>query len=87
MRTSYITAKEITPDLQFVVMGCDGVYEIKTNQEIADLVYKEATGNPSAKLTDVAATLLEAIISPDCMKTGGVGCDNMTCIVIKFKHS
>ena len=82
-----VTVRDITPDLEFIVMGCDGVYETKTSQEIGDIVYKDIKATPTGKLIDVAARLLDTIISPDYMKTGGAGCDNMTCIIIKFKHS
>ena len=82
-----VVIKDITPDLKYIVMGCDGVYETKSSQEIAGLVYNEATSNATEKLTEVAAKLLDQIISPDYLQTNGAGCDNMTCIIIKLIHS
>lgn len=35
----------------------------------------------------IVSELLEDIISPDYSQTNGVGCDNMTCILIVFKRS
>ncbi len=81
-----VVVKDLTDDLSFLVMGCDGVYEIKNSQEIGTFVHTEAKAAPEKKLTEVVEKLLEAIISPDYMKTSGAGCDNMTCIVVRFKH-
>ncbi len=81
-----VLIKDLTPDLTFVVMGCDGVYEIKTSQEIGTFVMNEAKSVPPPKLSDVAEKLLDSIISPDYVKTSGAGCDNMTCIIVRFRH-
>lgn len=88
MISSYpdVVAKD-PANIQYVVMGCDGVYETKTSQEIGNLVCSDLKSVPGAKLTDVAARLLDVLISPDCVKTGGAGCDNMTCILVRLKHA
>jgi len=49
----------------------DFIYE-KLNKGITDL-----------KL--IIADLLEDIISPDYKQTNGIGCDNMTLVIIQFK--
>ena len=50
--------------------------------------------NKNEDLKDIIKELLHEIISPDYTKTSkvmliividGVGCDNMTCIIVKFK--
>eukprot|EP00826_Nyctotherus_ovalis_P060434 TRINITY_DN847_c0_g1_i6.p1 TRINITY_DN847_c0_g1~~TRINITY_DN847_c0_g1_i6.p1 ORF type:complete len:289 (+),score=100.16 TRINITY_DN847_c0_g1_i6:227-1093(+) len=80
-----VRVKEISKGLKYVLMGCDGVYEIWNSQEIGNFVLKE-TKDPSVKLTTVVEKLLDSIVSPDYMKTGGAGCDNMTCILIRFNN-
>jgi len=82
-----VSVRELSSNIQYVIMGCDGVYETKTSQEIGDFVLGECKKDLNAKLKEVAEKLLDAIISPDYMKTSGAGCDNMTCIIIKFKHT
>jgi serine/threonine protein phosphatase PrpC len=74
----------ITPDMEFVIMGCDGVYETKTNQDIVDFFNKEYSQSNSLKA--VVEKYLDSNVSPDYIKTEGAGCDNMTCIAIRFKH-
>lgn len=81
-----VKIKEIDKHILYLLMGCDGVYEIWNSQEIGAFILKE-TADPKLKLTDVVEKLLDSIISPDYMKTAGAGCDNMTCILIKFNHS
>ncbi len=76
----------IERDFDFIVMGCDGVYESKTSQEMVDYFYKELAAN-GGKITPAVEKLLDESCSPDYMKTEGLGCDNMTCIVVKFNHS
>ena len=77
----------ITPDLFGVLMGCDGVYERKTSSEIGEFILKEAKANPDLQPSVIAERLLDVLISPDYTQTAGAGCDNMSCILIKFKHS
>jgi serine/threonine protein phosphatase PrpC len=69
----------------FIVMGCDGIWETKSNEEMVEYVYDKLKQNKS--LSDVVSELLNDIISPDYTQTAGVGCDNMTCIILKFKDS
>ena len=86
--TAFPDVKEfpLTGDVYGVVMGCDGVYERKTSKEIGEFVLKESKANPDAPLSKTIEKLLDVLISPDYSQTAGAGCDNMTCIFIKFKH-
>ncbi len=78
---------ELTGNIKYVLMGCDGVFETRSSQDIGTFVLNEMKSNPTSKLTEVVSKLLDALISPDCIKTGGAGCDNMTCILVKFNHA
>lgn len=73
-------------DLDFVLMGCDGVWEKKSNEEMVEYVYKQLAGQGyKGDLKEVVADLLQnECLSPDHTQTGGIGCDNMTCILIVF---
>jgi len=79
-----VVIREITPDLEYIIMGCDGVYDAKSSQEIADLVLKKIA--TATNLSSVAESLLDDLLSPNCALTNGAGCDNMTCLLIKLKH-
>ena len=83
-----ITKYEITSDFDFIVIGCDGIYETKSSQEIIDFYTQEFKMNPTASSEGMKKSVekyLDMNISPDYIKTEGAGCDNMSCILIKFK--
>jgi len=66
-------------------MGCDGIWERKTNEEMVAWVYDSMLKKKDLKET-VSDLLLESI-SPSIAETQGTGCDNMTCVIIKFNKS
>jgi len=77
---------DMPADLDFVFMGCDGVWERKTNEEMVAWIYERLNNNKEkADLKEICADLLKnECLSPDHAQTGGLGCDNMTCILIVF---
>ncbi|KAF4677679.1 hypothetical protein FOL47_000141 [Perkinsus chesapeaki] len=88
----------ITDDDQFLVLGCDGVWEILDNEGVVDyvsggygneLAVEEAGeghgDDEDAKLSTVASQLLDAILSPNVSSSYGLGCDNMSCIIVDLR--
>jgi len=63
-------------------MGCDGIWERKSNEEMVEYVYDKMKEN--MELKDIVAQLLNDTIAPSIAETQGIGCDNMTCVLIKF---
>ena len=39
-----------------------------------------------AGLGKIVESLLDRCLAPDIASHGGLGCDNMTCIIVKFNH-
>lgn len=80
---------DITPDSDFILMGCDGCWETKSNEEMVKWIYEKLDGKGQTMsmidLKGIVSDLLHEILSPDHVQTNGVGCDNMTCILIVFK--
>jgi len=37
-------------------------------------------------LSRVVEEILDRCLAPDVTSMGGLGCDNMTCVVVKFKN-
>jgi len=66
-----------------MVIACDGIWEQKSSQDIVDFVRARIDSEPV--LSKIAEQLFEEIISPDYTKTNGLGCDNMTCEIVRFK--
>ena len=69
-------------DDEFVVMGCDGVWEILSDEEICRFVQERLA--VESKVSKVCEDLLDKCLAPDT--TQGVGCDNMSAIILKFKN-
>lgn len=59
-------------DLDFILMGCDGVWEQKSNEEMVEWVYKKLNKKTAMRnLTDTISDLLtNECLSPDHTQTG-----------------
>ena len=79
-----IVVEDLTPDCDFIVLGCDGIWDCLTNQEACDYVKNEiniAQGE-TTKLSGILERMLDSICATDIYNETGVGCDNMTCLII-----
>lgn len=76
---------ELTPKDSFFVLACDGVWDVMTNQQACDFVSERLVQNKDLKA--VAGELLDACLASSPSETQGIGCDNMTAIIVKLKHA
>ncbi len=78
-----IKKQKLGPDSSFLIIACDGIWDCLTSQqavdEFGDLLNKKRE-NISTSIEDV----FDKIIASDVASSGGIGCDNMTCVVIQF---
>merc|ERR1712070_172117 len=76
---------------EFLVLGCDGIWETNTNQDAVDyvrsrLLVDKGSSEPSApSLSAICAEICDKGCCP-CMDTSsdGKGCDNMTIMVVQL---
>jgi serine/threonine protein phosphatase PrpC len=70
-------------ETNFLIVACDGIWDCMTNQEAVDFVSEIIQKKP--KLSQVVEDMFDKIIASDVASSGGIGCDNMTCVIVQFK--
>lgn len=73
----------IEADVSFIFIACDGIWDCLDNQQAVDKIGELIPKKP--KLSDVIGDIFDQIIAPDVSSSGGIGCDNMTAIIVQFK--
>ncbi|XP_016657313.1 probable protein phosphatase CG10417 isoform X2 [Acyrthosiphon pisum] len=80
-----VQAIDLTPENgDFIVLACDGIWNSLCSQKAVDFI-SNRIHCPDVKLSLICEELFEVCLAPDT-PNAGVGCDNMTCIIVKFKH-
>jgi serine/threonine protein phosphatase PrpC len=71
---------------QFIILACDGIWDCMTSEEGAERIREAlAKRKQSEPLTGIVEDMFDNIIADDILTSGGVGTDNMTCIIVEFK--
>ncbi|CAK89232.1 unnamed protein product (macronuclear) [Paramecium tetraurelia] len=76
---------ELTQKDKFLLMGCDGIFDQLSHLELLQFINNKLGNQPVTPqlLGRVAEDLLDHLIAPGI--SSGVGCDNMTIIIIYLK--
>mmetsp|Transcript_42396 Transcript_42396/g.112204 ORF Transcript_42396/g.112204 Transcript_42396/m.112204 type:complete len:401 (-) Transcript_42396:184-1386(-) len=82
--TPDIIAEPLTDEDEFIVLACDGVWDVKTNQEVIDYVRPRL--RQGQRIPDVIEGLLDACLCESPQESHGLGADNMTCIIVQLEH-
>ncbi len=70
----------VSKDCAFVVLACDGIWDVKSNEEVTAFV-QERIGKTD-KLSQIMEELCDDCCAVDTFSAGGLGTDNMTCLVV-----
>jgi serine/threonine protein phosphatase PrpC len=70
----------------FVIMACDGVWEVLNDQQVVNFV-RARLPHPGTRrgLVPVLEALLDHCCASHPMQRGGLGCDNMTAVIVRFE--
>lgn len=71
---------------EFLILASDGVWEVRSEQFVVDFIrngIRKNGGGPDGA-SKVLEALLDSCISPHPEKTRGLGCDNMTAVLVRF---
>ena len=66
----------------FLIVACDGVWDILSNQEAVDFVHEGISNGLSDK--EIVESVFKRCISEDPKMTSGLGGDNMTFLLVRF---
>mmetsp|Transcript_85132 Transcript_85132/g.197952 ORF Transcript_85132/g.197952 Transcript_85132/m.197952 type:complete len:385 (+) Transcript_85132:102-1256(+) len=74
------------PTDEFMVLACDGVWDVLTSQQVVDFIRPRLHQllNGGMRTSLVVEDLLDTCLSPDPRRTYGIGGDNMTMVLVAF---
>ena len=68
-----------TAEDEFLVIACDGIWDVLKNQEVVDFVRRCIAQRK--ELHEICELMMDKCLAPDS-DWGGVGCDNMTVMLV-----
>jgi len=83
--TPDLVVHERTPGDEFLVLGCDGIWEVKENPEACAFVRPRLARGED--LPGIAAEMLDECLTADPQKSCGRGADNMTLVVVQLRDA
>lgn len=77
---------ELSREDEFLVLACDGIWNVMTNDEVTQFIKEklEVKNDEKTPLSTICEELFDLCLAPDT-KNDGSGCDNMTCMIVRFK--
>ncbi|XP_076626715.1 putative protein phosphatase 2C T23F11.1 isoform X1 [Colletes latitarsis] len=83
---------QITEDWEFIILACDGIWDVMTSIEVVNFVRtrivqpKFGTGQENVTMDpeEICEDLMKHCLAPDTLM--GTGCDNMTVVLVCFLH-
>ena len=78
-----IVSFKITDTNDFIVMGCDGIFDQLSNEDVIQCVWNSVLQEKGKKLHQQCANAVDSIIKNSLMRQS---LDNVTCIVISFSN-
>ncbi|KAJ7935621.1 PP2C-domain-containing protein [Mycena leptocephala] len=79
-----VTCHEITDEDEFLVLACDGIWDCLSSQQVVNFIrYQISEGKD---LTEIGEMMCEHCLAPDTSSGAGIGCDNMTILIVALLH-
>lgn len=90
-----IKSMQITNDCEFLLLACDGIWDVKSSQEAVNFVHKniyndnfpqEKKGKTLQMLSKGLGSMFDECCAKDLHSSQGLGCDNMTAILVEIRN-
>ncbi|KAG6377097.1 PP2C-domain-containing protein [Boletus reticuloceps] len=75
-----VTVHEITNEDEFLVLACDGIWDCLTSQQVVDVIRLKVS--EGKELSEIGEAICEHCLAPDTSSGTGIGCDNMTVLIV-----
>jgi protein phosphatase 2C family protein 2/3 len=76
-----VQTRDLSDDLEFIVLACDGIWDVMTNEEVVDFIRCRIAAKMEPPT--ICEELMTRCLAPDC-QMGGLGCDNMTVVLVCY---
>merc|ERR1712048_654330 len=83
--TPDVLVQQVTPEDEFVILACDGVWDVMTNQQACDFVRSRLV--EKMDIGQIGQELLDECCTKDPKETNGLGTDNMTAVIVKLNEA
>jgi serine/threonine protein phosphatase PrpC len=80
-----VRKEKIGPDGAFLLIACDGIWDCLTSQEAIEYAGDLLTNKKRDRVSLAIEDMFDKIIATDVASSGGIGCDNMTALIVQFK--
>ncbi|KAL4868151.1 phosphatase 2C-domain-containing protein [Aspergillus spectabilis] len=74
-----VTVHDVTDDDEFLVIACDGIWDCQSSQAVVEFVRRGIAAKQD--LYRICENMMDNCLASNS-ETGGVGCDNMTMVII-----
>lgn len=78
-----VIVHDISEDDEFLVVACDGIWDCQSSQAVVEFVRRGIAAKQ--ELSKICENMMDNCLASNS-ETGGVGCDNMTMIVVGLLH-
>lgn len=67
MITAYpdVVVDDLTSDVEFIILACDGIWDCMTNQEICDFVSARFKSDPNYRVSKIIEEVFDKILAAD----------------------
>ncbi|XP_060531981.1 probable protein phosphatase 2C T23F11.1 [Cylas formicarius] len=78
-----VIEKTITADWDFLVLACDGIWDVMSSWEVIKFVIENIANGSEPE--EICENIMMRCLAPDS-QMAGLGCDNMTVVIVALLH-